>query len=90
MQLKNLIQIAKTLNRNVLKDNRRDKFLEDKYNMSARHDKKIKDKPIEYDFQSLPYKEYGYLDGKLENTSVDSKIGHKSRVSFYIGEAFIR
>ncbi len=44
---------------------------------------------IKYDFQSLPYKEYGYLDGKLENISVDSKVDPKSGVSFYTGEASI-
>lgn len=44
---------------------------------------------IKYDFESLPYKEYGYLDGKLENISVDSKVHPKSGVSFYTGEASI-
>lgn len=44
---------------------------------------------IKYDFQSLSYKEYGYLDGKLENISVDSKVDPKSGVSFYTGEASI-
>ncbi|WP_434291813.1 HlyD family efflux transporter periplasmic adaptor subunit [Clostridium botulinum] len=44
---------------------------------------------IKYDFQSLPYKEYGYLDGKLENISVDSKVDPKSGISFYTGEASI-
>jgi len=44
---------------------------------------------IKYDFESLPYKEYGYLDGKLENISVDSKVDPKSGVSFYTGEASI-
>lgn len=44
---------------------------------------------IKYDFQALPYKEYGYLDGKLENISVDSKLDPKSGISFYTGEASI-
>ncbi|EKS4343564.1 HlyD family secretion protein [Clostridium sporogenes] len=44
---------------------------------------------IKYDFQALPYKEYGYLNGKLENISVDSKLDPKSGVSFYTGEASI-
>ncbi|MHB9923657.1 HlyD family efflux transporter periplasmic adaptor subunit [Clostridium botulinum] len=44
---------------------------------------------IKYDFQSLPYKEYGYLNGRLENISVDSKVDPKSGVSFYTGEASI-
>ncbi|WP_251862412.1 hypothetical protein [Clostridium sp. Marseille-Q2269] len=49
MQLEELIHIAKTLNENGLKGNRRDNFLRDKYNMSARTwQKKIKDTPIKY------------------------------------------
>ncbi|MBU5301953.1 hypothetical protein KQI45_18155 [Clostridium sporogenes] len=56
MQLEELIYIAKTINEKGLKCNKRDKFLRDKYNMSARTwQKKIKDTPIKYNNATKKY-----------------------------------
>lgn len=56
MQLEELVHIAKTLNENGLKSNKRDNFLRDKYNMSARTwQKKIKDTPIKYNNATKKY-----------------------------------
>ncbi|WP_053468245.1 hypothetical protein, partial [Clostridium sp. L74] len=64
MQLEELIYIAKTINEKGLKGNKRDKFLRDKYNMSARTwQKKIKDTPIKYNNATKKY------DINIENNS---------------------
>ncbi|MHB9925669.1 hypothetical protein [Clostridium botulinum] len=56
MQLEELINIAKVLNENSLKGNKRDNFLRDKYNMSARTwQKKIKDTSIKYNNATKKY-----------------------------------
>ncbi|HDI3121898.1 hypothetical protein FDA77_18370 [Clostridium botulinum] len=56
MQLEELIYIAKTINEKGLKGNKRDNFLRDKYNMSARTwQKKIKDTPIKYNNATKKY-----------------------------------
>ncbi|APQ98747.1 hypothetical protein [Clostridium botulinum] len=56
MQLEELIYIAKTINEKGLKGNKRDNFLRDKYNMSARTwQKKIKDTLIKYNNATKKY-----------------------------------
>ncbi|SHK10092.1 HlyD family secretion protein [Clostridium cavendishii DSM 21758] len=44
---------------------------------------------IKYSFPSLPYKEYGFLNGKIEKISADSKVNKSSGISFYTAEAYI-
>ena len=46
-----------------------------------------KNSNIKYNLEALPYKEYGYLNGKLEKISPDAKVDPKSGMSFYTGEA---
>ena len=41
---------------------------------------------IKYSFESLPYKEYGFLTGKLENIDIDSKTDKDSKTSFFMAE----
>lgn len=43
-------------------------------------------KNIKYSFESLPYREYGFLEGKIESISPDSKIDGKTGISFFTGE----
>ncbi|MDM0950518.1 HlyD family efflux transporter periplasmic adaptor subunit, partial [Clostridium perfringens] len=40
---------------------------------------------IKYSFEALPYREYGFLNGKIENLSPDSKIDNKTGISFFTG-----
>lgn len=44
---------------------------------------------IKYSFPSLPYKEYGFLNGKVEKISADSKVNKSNGISFYTAEAYI-
>ena len=44
------------------------------------------DKKIKYSFEALPYREYGFLEGKIESISPDSKIDSKTGISFFTGE----
>lgn len=41
---------------------------------------------IKYSFESLPYREYGFLDGKIESLSPDSKVDSEKGISFFTGE----
>ncbi|GKZ04731.1 HlyD family efflux transporter periplasmic adaptor subunit [Paraclostridium bifermentans] len=41
---------------------------------------------IKYSFESLPYREYGFLEGKLESISPDSNVNNETGVSCFIGE----
>lgn len=41
---------------------------------------------IKYSFESLPYREYGFLEGKIESLSSDSKIDAEKGISFFTGE----
>ncbi|MGU8478573.1 HlyD family efflux transporter periplasmic adaptor subunit [Clostridium perfringens] len=41
---------------------------------------------IKYSFEALPYREYGFLDGKIESLSPDSKIDAEKGISFFTGE----
>ena len=44
------------------------------------------DKKIKYSFEALPYREYGFLEGKIEYISPDSKVDSKTGISFFTGE----
>lgn len=44
------------------------------------------DKKIKYSFEALPYREYGFLEGKIESISPDSKVDSKTGMSFFTGE----
>ena len=47
----------------------------------------IKDgEEIKYSFEALPYREYGFLDGKIESISPDSKIDNEKGIAFSVGE----
>ncbi|MBM7833224.1 HlyD family efflux transporter periplasmic adaptor subunit [Clostridium sardiniense] len=47
----------------------------------------IKDgEDIKYSFDALSYKEYGFIDGKIESISPDSKIDSEKGISFYTAE----
>ncbi|WP_416188370.1 HlyD family efflux transporter periplasmic adaptor subunit [Clostridium perfringens] len=47
----------------------------------------IKDsEEIKYSFEALPYREYGFLDGKVESISPDSKIDNEKGIAFFVGE----
>lgn len=41
---------------------------------------------VKYSFTSLPYREYGFLDGKIENLSANSKVNSEKGIAFYTGE----
>lgn len=41
---------------------------------------------VKYSFEALPYREYGFLDGKIESLSPDSKLDSEKGISFFIGE----
>ncbi|MDK2563643.1 HlyD family efflux transporter periplasmic adaptor subunit [Romboutsia sedimentorum] len=43
-------------------------------------------KDIKYSFEALPYREYGFLEGKLEGISPDSKVNSETGMSFFTGE----
>lgn len=43
-------------------------------------------KDIKYSFEALPYREYGFLEGKLEGISPDSKVDSENGMSFFTGE----
>lgn len=75
MELEELIHIARTLNENGLKGNKRDNFLRDKYNMSARTwQKKIKDTPIKYNNATKKY------DVNIESNSKVTQNKHPNRL----------
>ncbi|WP_150542017.1 HlyD family efflux transporter periplasmic adaptor subunit [Clostridium perfringens] len=44
------------------------------------------DEEIKYSFEALPYREYGFLDGKVESISPDSKIDNEKGIAFFEGE----
>lgn len=44
------------------------------------------DKKIKYSFEALPYREYGFLEGKIESISPDSKTDSKTGIPFFTGE----
>ncbi|MCJ8343820.1 MAG: HlyD family secretion protein, partial [Cetobacterium sp.] len=47
----------------------------------------IKDgEEIKYSFEALPYREYGFLEGKVESISPDSKIDNEKGIAFFVGE----
>lgn len=47
----------------------------------------IKDgQEVKYSFHSLPYREYGFLSGKIDSLSCDSKVDSEKGISFYTGE----
>lgn len=51
----------------------------------------IKDgKEIKYSFEALPYREYGFLDGKVESISPDSKIDNEKGIAFFVGEGSLK
>ena len=37
---------------------------------------------VKYSFEALPYREYGFLEGKIENLSPDSKVDSEKRNIF--------
>ncbi|EGT0682107.1 HlyD family efflux transporter periplasmic adaptor subunit [Clostridium perfringens] len=41
---------------------------------------------VKYSFEALPYREYGFLEGKIENLSPDSKVDSEKGISFFTGE----
>ncbi|HBI6981974.1 TPA: HlyD family efflux transporter periplasmic adaptor subunit [Clostridium perfringens] len=41
---------------------------------------------VKYSFEALPYREYGFLEGKIESLSPDSKIDSEKGISFFTGE----
>lgn len=43
-------------------------------------------KKIKYSFEALPYREYGFLEGKIKLISPDSKVDNKMGMSFFTGE----
>ena len=44
------------------------------------------DSNIKYSFESLPYREYGFLEGKVESISPDSNVNSETGVSYFVGE----
>lgn len=44
---------------------------------------------VEYNFEALPYIEYGFLDGKIESLSPDSKVDSEKGIAFFSGEGTI-
>ncbi|MGV8982416.1 HlyD family efflux transporter periplasmic adaptor subunit [Clostridium sp.] len=49
-----------------------------------------KGQEVKYSFTALPYNEYGFLKGSLENIGVNSQIDNKSGVAFYTGEGILK
>lgn len=43
-------------------------------------------KNIKYSFEALPYREYGFLEGKIVSISPDSKVDSETGMSFFTGE----
>lgn len=41
---------------------------------------------VKYNFNSLPYTEYGFLKGTIENISVNSQINNETGIVYYLGE----
>ncbi|EOU1871540.1 HlyD family efflux transporter periplasmic adaptor subunit [Clostridium perfringens] len=41
---------------------------------------------VKYSFEALPYREYGFLNGKVESLSPDSKVDNEKGISFFTGE----
>ncbi|HBI7087094.1 TPA: HlyD family efflux transporter periplasmic adaptor subunit, partial [Clostridium perfringens] len=41
---------------------------------------------VKYSFEALPYREYGFLDGKIESLSPDSKVDSEKGISFFTWE----
>ena len=41
---------------------------------------------VKYSFEALPYREYGFLDGKVESLSPDSKLDSEKGIFFFTGE----
>lgn len=47
----------------------------------------IKDgQEMKYSFDSLPYREYGFIEGKIDNISSDAKVDSEKGMSFYTAE----
>lgn len=47
----------------------------------------IKDgQELKYSFDSLPYREYGFIEGKIENISSDAKVDSEKGISLYTAE----
>lgn len=47
----------------------------------------IKDvEEIKYIFKNFPYREYWFLDGKVETISQDYKNNNEKLIAFYVGE----
>lgn len=44
---------------------------------------------VKFSFPSLPYKEYGFLNGEIDKISADSKIDKERGISYYTAEASI-
>lgn len=44
------------------------------------------DKKIKYSFEALPYREYGFLEGRIESISPDSKTNGDAGMVFFAGE----
>lgn len=44
------------------------------------------DKKIKYSFEALPYREYGFLEGRIESISPDSKTDGDAGMVFFAGE----
>lgn len=41
---------------------------------------------VKYNFTSLPYAEYGFLKGNIENLSVNSQVNNETGIVYYLGE----
>lgn len=41
---------------------------------------------VKYNFTSLPYAEYGFLKGNIENISVNSQVNNETGIVYFIGE----
>lgn len=49
-----------------------------------------KNNEIKYNFHALPYREYGYLSGKITTIGVDSKVDRSSGMSYYSVESYMK
>lgn len=45
---------------------------------------------IKYSFESLPYREYGFLEGKIERMSPDSYVDSETGRSYFMGEGSLK
>ena len=43
-------------------------------------------KDVKYSFEALPYREYGFINGKIESLSSDSNVDSESGLVFFTGE----